>query len=66
VTVLDQLPVSQQEEVTVKEIRIDPPPVSKDEKGFVKWKLPVAPGEKKEFNIEFYIEFPRGRNIPGI
>lgn len=66
VTVLDQLPVSQQEEVTVKEIRIDPPPVSKDEKGFVKWKLPVAPGEKKEFNLEFYIEFPRDRNIPGI
>ena len=34
--------------------------------GLLKWKLDIATGEKREIWFEFYIEFPRDKNISGI
>jgi len=66
ITVQDQLPVSQQEEVVVKEIKIEPKPAEHDEHGLLTWKMDVAPKEKKEIRLEFYVEFPRDRQVGGI
>jgi uncharacterized protein (TIGR02231 family) len=66
ITVQDQLPVSQQAEVVVKEVKLDPQPTERGDNGLLKWKLDTASGEKREIWLEFYIEFPRDKNISGI
>ncbi len=66
ITVQDQLPVSQQAEVVVKEVKIDPQTTERGDNGLLKWQLDMATGEKREIWLEFYIEFPRDKNISGI
>lgn len=66
VTVQDQVPVSQQEEVVVKVTRLDPEPTTKDEKGFLGWTFDIAPKQKKEITMEYYVEFPRDKVVGGI
>jgi len=66
ITVQDQLPVSPQAEVVVKEVKIDPEPTERGDNGLLKWKMDMATGEKREIWLEFYIEFPRGKNISGM
>lgn len=62
----DQLPVSRNEKVTVKDVEITPQPSTRDEQGILNWKLDLGPGEKKELLIEFTLEYPRGAEITGI
>ena len=65
-TMVDQIPVSQQEEIVVKEIKIAPAPTERDEKGKLTWKFEVAPKEKKEFWIEFSVRYPKDRVVQGM
>jgi len=66
ITVEDQLPVSQVAEVVVKEVKVDPQPTERAANGILKWKLDIAPKEKKEIWLEYYVEFPRDKKISGI
>jgi len=66
VSVLDQLPVSQREEVTVKEVRIEPEPAVRKDGGVFKWEFKLNPGEKAEARLEFYVEFPKDAQLTGI
>jgi len=66
VELLDQLPVSQNDKIEVKDITIQPAQAKKDDKGILTWKLTLAPQEKKEITIDFIIEYPKDARIIGI
>lgn len=66
VEVRDQLPVSRNEKIEVKDVAIAPAPATKDEKGILTWTLNLAPQEKKEIQIEFIIEYPKDTPLVGI
>lgn len=64
--ILDQIPVSQNSKIEVKEVNISPAPTKKDEKGILSWVLTLAPQEKREILIDFTIEYPKDLNIIGL
>ncbi len=66
IEILDQLPISQNTKIEIKDQRITPAPSKKDEKGLLTWTLTLEPQEKKEIIIEFTIEYPKGATIRGI
>ena len=66
IEILDQLPISQNTKIEIKDLTITPEPAKKDEKGFLTWTLTLEPQEKKELLIGFTIEYPKGAYIRGI
>jgi len=66
IEVLDQLPVSQNTKIEIKDQNITPAPSKKDEKGVLTWTFTMAPKEKREILIAFTIEYPKGANIIGL
>jgi uncharacterized protein (TIGR02231 family) len=64
--ILDQLPVSQNSKIEVKDINISPSPSKKDEKGVLTWNFSLTPQEKREILIDFTVEYPKGANILGL
>ncbi|MGD2245893.1 MAG: mucoidy inhibitor MuiA family protein [Candidatus Aminicenantes bacterium] len=66
IEILDQLPISQNTKIEIKDQTITPAPSKKDEKGLLTWTLSLEPQEKKEINIEFTIEYPKGATIRGL
>ena len=66
IEVLDQLPVSQNSKIEVKEVKLNPAPDKRDDKGILTWNVPMASKEKKEILIEFVIEYPKDARITGI
>ena len=66
VTVIDHIPVSKEKEIVVKVGRIEPAPDEQDEKGQLKWHLTVAPGEKQEIRLEYTVEYPKDKIVPGV
>ena len=69
VLLLDQQPVSDNPDIKVKLDRCDPP-VSEveDEKrpGVLAWKIDLAPGEEKEVNFSFTVEYPKNARVEGL
>jgi len=61
VTVLDQLPVSRDDQITVRETRVEPEPAERTEMGVVTWRLELAPGETKEVRLGVRVEV--GKNV---
>ena len=66
IELMDQLPISQNDKIEIKDINIQPTQAKKDEKGILTWKLTLAPQEKKEITLEFTIEYPKDATIIGI
>ncbi len=66
IEIQDQLPISQNTKIEIKDQAITPEPSKKDEKGVLTWTLTLEPQEKKEILIRFTIEYPKGSNIRGI
>lgn len=66
VEVQDQIPVSQNTKIEVKEVKIAPAPSRRDEKGILSWELRLNPGQKQEITIEFSVEYPKDSRIIGI
>jgi len=64
ITVVDQVPVSQDERVSVKikKSTFDQEP---DEKGIIRWEFLLKPWEKKEIDLEFAIDYPKAMIISG-
>ncbi|MCI4445208.1 MAG: mucoidy inhibitor MuiA family protein [Candidatus Aminicenantes bacterium] len=62
----DQIPVSQNSRIEVKDVKITPNPSSRDEKGILTWNIKLRPKEKQEFNLDFTIEYPKGARIAGL
>jgi hypothetical protein len=66
IELLDQLPISQNDKIDIKDVNIQPAQAKKDDKGILTWKLTLAPQEKKEITIDFTIEYPKDATIIGI
>ncbi len=66
IEIQDQLPISQNTKIEIKDQAITPAPSKKDEKGLLTWTLTLEPQEKKEIIIGFTIEYPKGSTIRGI
>ncbi|GAA4451588.1 DUF4139 domain-containing protein [Phytohabitans houttuyneae] len=65
VTVLDQIPVSRDEGITVRAFKVDPNPVDRTDLGVLSWKLELAPGETKEVHMGLRVELARGVEMSG-
>jgi hypothetical protein len=65
----DQVPVSQDEKIKVKDVKFSIDPAEKDyesRKGVMRWMLSLNPAEKKEISYSFAIERPRDLQIEGL
>jgi uncharacterized protein (TIGR02231 family) len=65
VTVLDQLPVSRDEQISVKEVRAEPAPAERTELGVLTWKLALAPNESRDVHLGFRVELAKGVELAG-
>jgi len=66
IEIQDQIPVSQNTKIEVKDVKIVPAPFSRDEKGLLSWKLKLNPAQKQEIIIEFTVEYPKDSRVVGI
>ncbi|WP_416906189.1 DUF4139 domain-containing protein [Micromonospora echinospora] len=64
-TVRDQLPVSRDEGVVVRETRLDPTPDERTELGELTWRLRLAPGGTGEVALAFRVELAKGVDLVG-
>ena len=60
VTVFDQVPVSEREEIVVESVRQEPAAVEKDEEkpGVFHWQLDLAPNQKEELRLSYRVKHP--------
>jgi uncharacterized protein (TIGR02231 family) len=67
VTVYDQIPVSQNEQITISGVAYSEKPKSVEkETGKVQWDVALKPGEKKKITLEFSVSRPEGTVVAGI
>lgn len=65
VTVLDQLPVSRDEAISVRETRLDPAPAERTEMGELTWRLRIPAGESRTITFGFRAEIGKGVDLDG-
>jgi uncharacterized protein (TIGR02231 family) len=66
VTIMDRLPIPQDQEIEVGSLRLSHDPTAKDERGLVTWTFPLAPQEKRVIRVEFTVSHPADRSIAGL
>ncbi len=64
-TVLDQLPVSRDAQIVVKETVVKPDPVERTDLGVVTWKAELETGARAQFHLGFRVETPKGVDLAG-
>ena len=65
-TIIDQLPVSKNNDIKTELISSSVKPTETKELGILKWTFDLAPKEKKELELQFFVEYPSDKNISGI
>ncbi|MEV0455349.1 DUF4139 domain-containing protein [Catellatospora methionotrophica] len=65
VTVLDQLPVSRDPQITVKELGARPEPAERSDLGVYTWKLTLAPNTTQEIHFALRVESAKGVDLAG-
>ncbi|WP_431895446.1 DUF4139 domain-containing protein [Micromonospora haikouensis] len=65
VEVRDQVPVSRDEAVVVREATIAPSPVERTELGELTWRLRLEPGDSGEITMGFRVELAKGVELAG-
>jgi hypothetical protein len=65
VTVLDQLPVSRDGQITVRETLVKPDPSERDDLGIVTWKAELEPFARATFHLGFRVESAKGVDLAG-
>ncbi|SCF05605.1 conserved hypothetical protein [Micromonospora matsumotoense] len=65
VEVRDQLPVSRDEAVAVRESTVVPPPDERTELGELTWRLRLGPGESGQITLGFRVELGKGVELAG-
>lgn len=66
VIVADQIPLSRNEKVVVKQLAPDGREVKPTDEGTLKWTLDLKPGEKREITVKFAVEHPNDVNVTGL
>lgn len=65
VTVLDQVPVSRDEAIVVRDVRCSPKPAEETELGELTWRLSVEPGKAAEISFGFRVDLAKGVELAG-
>jgi uncharacterized protein (TIGR02231 family) len=65
-TVIDQIPVSRNEDVKVSVTRSTAPPTKETEDGLLEWKVSLKPSEEKNFQFGYEVEYPRSMHLVGL
>jgi uncharacterized protein (TIGR02231 family) len=65
-TLLDQIPVPQDEEIKVTLGQLNLQPTEKTEQGIISWEVKLPPREKKEVRFEYLVEYPENRQLVGL
>lgn len=65
VTVIDQIPVSRDEAIVVREVRVDPKPAEQTELGEITWNLSLAPNETADLTIAFRVDVDKNITLHG-
>ncbi|WP_089154413.1 DUF4139 domain-containing protein [Micromonospora sp. NBS 11-29] len=65
VEVRDQVPVSRDEAVVVRETTLTPPPAERTDLGELTWRLSLAPGDSGEIALGFRVELAKGVELTG-
>ncbi|HZM82875.1 MAG TPA: DUF4139 domain-containing protein [Candidatus Limnocylindrales bacterium] len=65
VTVLDQLPVSRDAQITVRETLVKPDPSERDDLGIITWKAELEPFARATFHLGFRVESAKGVDLAG-
>jgi len=64
---IDHIPISQHDDIEVSDLEFSKKPTEQEEdKGIIKWKLPLDPGMKTEITIEFTITHPLEMVVGGL
>ncbi len=66
VIVADQIPLSRNEKIVVKQLTPAPGELKPTDEGSLKWTLDLKPGEKRELTVKFTIEHPNDVNVTGL
>jgi uncharacterized protein (TIGR02231 family) len=66
VIVVDQLPLSRNEKVVVKQLMPDVREVKPTDEGTLKWTLDLKPGEKREITVKFTVDHPNDVSVTGL
>ena len=66
VIVADQVPLSRNEKIVVKQLAPAPGELKPTDEGSLKWTLDLKPGEKRELTVKFAIEYPNDVQVTGL
>ncbi len=66
ITIVDQIPVSHDEDVKVSITEASIEPAEKNEDGILEWKLSLKPREEKKFQFEYQVEYPKSKHVSGL
>lgn len=66
VIVADQIPLSRNEKIVIKQLAPAPGELKPTDEGSLKWTLDLKPGEKRELTVKFTIEYPNDVNVTGL
>jgi len=66
VIVSDQIPVSRNEKIVVKQLAPDAKEVKPTNEGALKWTLDLKPAEKRELTLKFSIDHPNDVQVAGL
>lgn len=64
-TVIDQLPVSRNEAIAVRDVRLEPAPAEQTELGELTWHLDLAAGAQTVLSIAFRVDASKGVEVVG-
>jgi uncharacterized protein (TIGR02231 family) len=65
VTVIDQIPVSRDDAIVVKEVQLEPKPAEQTDLGEVTWKLTLSPNKTTDLTIAFRVDVAKGVKLSG-
>ena len=65
ITILDQLPVSRDHEITVKPVTTEPDPAETTDLGVITWKLGLAPAETATIKLAFRVDTAKSVDLTG-
>jgi len=65
ITVLDQLPVSRDHDITVKPVTAVPEPTETTDLGLITWKLDLSPGQAVDVRLAFRVETAKSVELTG-
>ncbi|HEU5470603.1 MAG TPA: mucoidy inhibitor MuiA family protein [Actinophytocola sp.] len=65
VTVIDQVPVSRDDGITVRDVQLTPKPAEQTELGEVRWTLELAPNKTAELTMGFRVDVAKGVRLTG-